>query len=226
MGNPTLTAGEQLTIPLALAYTTYFSASASPSYTVQAGDTWSSITQSIYGTSDANAVAALQDDLGDPTLTAGTQLTELPSTLTYSPTDATTVVPAYIVQPGDTWDSIATKLYFDSSGASQLATDLGNPPLVAGTALTQLPQVLTYISTETAYGFPQTSYTVKAGDTWASITQTLYGSSDPNLISEVQNYFGNETPTVGTVLSALRHLSNSPASATTMSFMPTSTSTR
>ncbi|HEX9811922.1 MAG TPA: DUF6531 domain-containing protein, partial [Burkholderiales bacterium] len=37
-----------------------------PYYTVQAGDTWASITQTIYGTSDAEAIAALQAATGNP----------------------------------------------------------------------------------------------------------------------------------------------------------------
>ena len=81
MGNPALTAGNQLTaLPSTLSVTT----SVPAYYTVQAGNTWATITQTVYGTSDANALAALQAALGNPTLTTGLRLT-VPSSLTYTP---------------------------------------------------------------------------------------------------------------------------------------------
>ncbi len=80
MSNPTLTAGMHLapvpaTLTVMPAVPTY--------YVVQSGDTWSSITLALYGTSNAAAVTALQTALGNPALTTGTWLTT-PSTLDYS----------------------------------------------------------------------------------------------------------------------------------------------
>jgi len=83
MGNPALTAGAHLTglpatlnVPISQTVPAY--------YTVPAGATWSSIAQAVYGTSDANAIAALQVATGNPALSTGLHLV-VPSTLTYSP---------------------------------------------------------------------------------------------------------------------------------------------
>src|SRR5258706_6849765 len=59
-----------------------------PYYTVAGGDTWTSITQTVYGTSSANAAAALQSSLGNPALTAGARLT-VPQTISFT-ADSTT----------------------------------------------------------------------------------------------------------------------------------------
>ena len=82
MGNPALTAGAHLTglpatltVPVTQTVTAY--------YAVPAGATWSSIAQAVYGTSDANAIAALQVATGNPPLSTGLHLA-VPSTLTYS----------------------------------------------------------------------------------------------------------------------------------------------
>lgn len=82
LGNPALTAGVDLSgFPAQLSVT----ASVPAYYTVQSGNSWSSITQTIYGTSDVNAVAALQAALGSPVLSAGVRLT-VPLTLNYGGT--------------------------------------------------------------------------------------------------------------------------------------------
>lgn len=93
LGNPTLSTGLQLVgLPSTLSVTTSTTVTVPAYYTVQEGDTWASITNSIYGVSDAAAIAALQQQLGNPSLTAGAQLT-VPLTLSYestSPQGATT----------------------------------------------------------------------------------------------------------------------------------------
>ncbi len=72
MGNPTLSEGFQLTgWPATLDVTT----TVPVYYTVQSGDTWGDITLAIYGTSDADVIAALQTALGTPTLSTGLELT-------------------------------------------------------------------------------------------------------------------------------------------------------
>ncbi len=84
LGNPSIAAGQRLySIPATLSVTTtvpYY-------YTVQSGNSWSGITQSIYGTTDANAITALQTALGTSTLTVGARLT-VPMTLSYTTSGA------------------------------------------------------------------------------------------------------------------------------------------
>jgi len=82
MGNPPLTAGNHLTgMPSTLTVTETQTVPAY--YVVPAGATWTSITQAVYGTSDAAAVAALQSATSGLTLTAGLHLT-VPLTLSYT----------------------------------------------------------------------------------------------------------------------------------------------
>ena len=80
LGNPSIASGQRLyNIPATLSVATtvpYY-------YTVQSGNTWSGITLSIYGTTDANAITALQTALGTTTLTVGARLT-VPMTLSYT----------------------------------------------------------------------------------------------------------------------------------------------
>jgi YD repeat-containing protein len=185
-GNPTLTAGLQLSnLPSTLNYTV------APYYSVPAGATWTSITQALYGTSTASAVSALQSQQGNPSLTAGLQLTNLPSTLNY------TVPPYYTVPAGATWTSITQALYGTSvAGAvSALQSQQGNPTLTTGLRLTNLPSTLNY--TVAPY------YTVPAGATWTSITQALYGTSHANAVSALQSQQGNPTLTTGLRLTNL-----------------------
>src|SRR6202011_3350017 len=73
MGNPALTAGAHLTgLPATLTVPTVETVPAY--YIVPAGATWASITQAVYGTTDANAVTALQAATGNPALTTGLHL--------------------------------------------------------------------------------------------------------------------------------------------------------
>ncbi|HXH11960.1 MAG TPA: RHS repeat domain-containing protein, partial [Alphaproteobacteria bacterium] len=102
---------------------------------------------------------------------------------------------SYTIQPSDTWSSIAATLYGSSSVADELQTALDNPPLTAGNRLTNLPGSLTDTVTTTTTVAPY--YTVQASDTWASITQTVYGTSDANAVSTLQSSLGNPTLTTG-----------------------------
>jgi YD repeat-containing protein len=80
-GSPALKVGLELTdVPTTLKVTNATAASAN--YTVPAGATWLSITQAIYDTTDANAIAALQAATGSPVLTSGLNLV-VPLTLSY-----------------------------------------------------------------------------------------------------------------------------------------------
>ena len=184
-----------------------------PYYTVQAGDTWASITQALYGTSDPNAVAALQAAMGDTPLAAGEQLSRLPTDLNYTPSIPITLPSTYIVQAGDTWTTIAEALYGTWEVADELQSALGNPTLTAGATLANLPTSLSLMDGNTNL---QPYYTVQDGDTWASIAQALYGTSDPNAAAALQAALGN--PTLG----AGEHLMLIPAS---LSYTTTTTTT-
>ena len=261
LGNPTLAAGEVLTVP-----STGLVAVA-PNYTVQVGDTWASIAKVLFGTSDPNAAAALQAALGNLTLSAGEQLSGIPTSLFYEPTTTVSVQPYYTVQAGDSWASIAQQLYGTSAVASELQAALGSPALTSGTVLVGLPTDLTYTTTASgakglnnspsltptqtqtqsnsaalnssdvsttqtqmqsesatlnSSGLPTTkletvgvtdeltlllqndtttiatsppsSYTVQSGDTWASIAQRIYGTTDPNAGPALQAAMGSPAP--------------------------------
>src|ERR1051325_646826 len=93
----TPTAGERLTgLPGTLTVTTTQSVTVPAYYLVPANATWPGITQTVYGTSDANAVAALQAATG-PTLQQDLHLV-VPSTLTYTPSGATSTGPTLYLQ--------------------------------------------------------------------------------------------------------------------------------
>lgn len=86
MSNPTLTTGLHLENPPT---TLVVSPQVPTHYIVQSGDTWASITLALYGTNAAQAVAALQAVLGEPTLAVGAML-YIPSELNYSVPDEET----------------------------------------------------------------------------------------------------------------------------------------
>ena len=114
-----------------------------PYFTVPGGATWQSIANTLYGVNSAEAGAALQAALGNPALTTGAHLTNLPATL-HVPVMIT--VPAYYtVQSGDTWASITETIYDtdDPAAIEALQDALGNPTLSTGLKLT-VPMTLTY----------------------------------------------------------------------------------
>ena len=206
LGDPTLSAGEQLTnLPLSLAYTVSVNAVSAESYTVQLGDTWASITQAIYGTSDPNAAAALQAALFNPTLIFGEQLTGLPAVLQFQ---ITTTVAAqqqapYTVQADDTWATITAALYgtSDPNAAAALQAALGDPALVAGEQLENIPSTLSF--TTTASSTPRPVYVVQPGDNWASVTLMIYGTANDQAAAALQALLGNPTLTAGEQLTGL-----------------------
>jgi hypothetical protein len=92
----------------------------------------------------------------------------------------------YQVQEGDSWASIAKRLYGTSDVSQALQTALGNPTLAAGVLLANIPSTLTpSVVTVPAY------YTVHSGDTWASITLALYGTSDANAVAALRAATGD-----------------------------------
>ena len=166
-------------------------------YVIPSGATWASIATALYGT--ANAASALQTALGNPTLTAGNWLTQLPASLAYTTTTTTTVPAYYTIKSGDTWSSIATALYGTANVAGALQSALNNPTLTVGNTLTGFPSSLPYTTTTTttvpAY------YTVQSSDTWASIATTLYGTA--NAANALKNALNSPTLTAGLQLTGL-----------------------
>ncbi|MDQ8021661.1 MAG: LysM peptidoglycan-binding domain-containing protein [Moraxellaceae bacterium] len=102
--------------------------------------------------------------------------------------------PYYTVPSAATWASIAQALYGTASAASALQTVLGNPALTAGVNLTGMPASLN-VTTTTSMDVPA-HYLVKTGDTWATITQAIYGTSSPAAVSALQAVLGNPALTV------------------------------
>ena len=209
LGNPALTAGAQLTgFPPTLSVTTTVTVPAY--YTVQQGNTWATITQNVYGTSDANAQLALRDAVGNPALAVGAHIT-MPSSIRYagasgtttatansavlSTTITTTVPPYYTVTGTDTWTSITQNVYGTSNAnaVAALQAALSNPTLSSGLKL-NVPASISYNVATTssansaALSYTQTTtvppyYTVTGTDNWTSITQNVYGTSNANAVA-------------------------------------------
>ena len=120
---------------------------ASQSYLVQAGDSWATIAQALYGVGSTAAANALSQALGNPALSAGTSLTDLPAQLSVTTTSTGTVAPYYVVQAGDTWTTITQRVYGTSHTAAVAALQaaLGNTALAAGAHLS-VPSTLSYSS--------------------------------------------------------------------------------
>lgn len=99
----------------------------------------------------------------------------------------------YTIQSGDTWASIGAYLYGSSAVASQLQTALGNQSLTPGQELEYFPATITVTTEQTVPAY----YIVQAGDTWASIAQTVYGTSAAEAVAALQSATGNPTLTTG-----------------------------
>ena len=209
LGTQTLTPGAALNLPATINYVTTANVTVGPYYTVQSGDTWASIAQSLYGTSDPNAAAALQAAEGNPTLSVGVQLMSLPATLTWSSPVTVTVPPYYVVQSGDTWAWIAGELYDSRALGSELQNALGNPTLTAGEHLTNLPSSLSETLTTSSVIPP--NYTVGQGATWAGVTAAIYGTSDPLAVAALQAALGNPTLSAGEQLALPSSLTFQPS---------------
>jgi len=121
----------------------------------------------------------------------------------------------YVVQSGDTWNSIALALYGTSDVADELAAAFGNPTLAPSLPLEDLPQALVDLDAVSSESVAidlnvahntelqevtttvPAYYVVQSGDTWSSIAATVYGSSDSALVSALQTATGSPTLTVG-----------------------------
>jgi len=163
---------------------------AAPYYEVKSGDTFSSIAQTLYGTS--LLADELQATLGNPSLIAGTRFTDLPVSLTDTVINTITVPAYYTVQANDSFNSIAQYLYGSSLVGDELQTAVGNPVLTAGSRLAALQGSLTNTVTVAPY------YTVQSGDTFSSIAEVVYGTASAG--SALQAALGNPALTVGTRL--------------------------
>ena len=200
LGDPPLVDGTVLqNLPSSLNYPTTITVTVPPYYVVQAGDTWASIAQALYGSSDA--ASELESFLGNPPLNAGERLSNLPASLSYLANLNAAAQPFYTVQADDTWASIAQTLYGTAAVVSELQTALGDPSLSAGEQLTNLPLSLAY--TVTVNALNTETYTVQLGDTWSSITQAIYGTSDPNAAAALQAALFNPTLTFNERLTGL-----------------------
>jgi hypothetical protein len=112
-----------------------------PYYLVPAGATWQSLANALYAIDSAAAAEALQAAMANPTLTTGLKLQAPPATLVVTP-----AVPThYIIQSGDTWQSITLALYGTnrSEATRALWIQLGRPTLIVGQSLV-IPSELAY----------------------------------------------------------------------------------
>lgn len=160
LGFPPLIEGSELTgFPETLTLTTTTTETVPPFYRVLETDTPQSIATLLYGSADAanDMLAAL----GNPTLTAGTELTGFPATLNLTTPITVNAPPHYTVKSGDTWDSIAMALYGAKVGP-ELQAALGNPALDPGARLTNFPATLTVASSNG--GTNRWTVEVKEGD--------------------------------------------------------------
>lgn len=114
-------------------------------YLVPAGATWRSLAATLYGVDSEAAAEALEASMGEATLTTGLHLEALPATLVVTPPVPT----YYIVQSGDTWQSITLALYGAdrSEAATALWNYVGQPTLTVGQSLA-IPSQLDYTINE------------------------------------------------------------------------------
>lgn len=113
----------------------------------------------------------------------------------------TTSTLAYVVQSGDTWNSIALALYGSTSVASQLQAALGNPTLAVDVELIELPASLSVTTNDTVTVPPY--YLIPSGATWRSIANTLYGVDSVAAGTALQTAMGNPALTAGNHLTSL-----------------------
>lgn len=98
-----------------------------PYYTVQSGDTWTSIASTVYGSADSSLVAALQAALGNPALTPGLHLT-VAQTLSYGSGGSGIATEVIVASPL----GLVTTLMNDTSGR---LIGVRSPTLPGGTSL-------------------------------------------------------------------------------------------
>ncbi len=204
MGNASLQAGQHLTqLPINLTYSTGAVVSVPPFYQVQADDSWSSIALALYG----NALAAdeLQAAMGNPSLSSGVKLQNLPAQLHFTQTvEGVPVPPYYRITINDTWQHIAQTLYglqdadsntLDAAGHA-LELLMGHPNLLPSAKLTNFPSQLNYT---VAIALPA-YYRVGSNDSWASICNTLYHTTDAAAVAALQAAMGAPALTAGSAL--------------------------
>ena len=190
MGNPALATNVELTnFPATITISQSWAAH----YLVPAGATWQSIASALYGINSAAAGTALQTALGNPSISAGARLVNIPATLTVTVTGPVTVPPYYSIPSGASWQSIANAIYGINSAAagSALQTAMGNPPLTAGNRLTSLPATISIVTSLAPH------YLVPAGATWQSVAYALYGVNSAEAGARLQTVLSNPALTTG-----------------------------
>src|SRR6266581_4475733 len=103
---------------------------------------------------------------------------------------------------GDTWASLATTLYGSANVADELQAALGNPSLAFDRSIDNYPAIgplpLSLTDTVATIITVPPYYLVQAGDTWAGISQKLYGTNA--LASQLQAFYNNVALAAGTRL--------------------------
>jgi flagellar hook-basal body protein len=176
-----------------------------PFYEIQAGEADIQVlAQVLYN--DVGVADALATALAGQEIAVGAELTNLPSTLSFTTTTTETVPLHYKVRAADlngdlSYDAVANRLYSAPNGGADLMAALqaaGSPvpDLVEGLELANLPSTLT-LSTPIAVPV-DAFYAVKDGDTFESIAETLYGSR--GFGAQLQEALGNPTLVPGTRL--------------------------
>jgi YD repeat-containing protein len=218
MSNRALTVGDKLTpLPSSLTFTLQ-QVTVPAYYRIQTNDTWQNVVYRVYHTSEPAAAETLRQALGNPSLVAGEKLTGLPQILSYQ---VTTAVPQYyLVNSGDSWESIVSAVYHttDPEAALKLKSTMGSPALTAGKKLSGLPATLNYTTSATV--ILDSTYVIKTGDTWAGITQALYHTAEPAAVAALKAALGSPNLTPGAKLSKVPATLSFAVNATNVSVPP------
>jgi YD repeat-containing protein len=198
LGNPSLTAGNVLrNLPQQLSVTTSVQVPVTPYYTVLAADTWSTITQAIYGSSSPGAVAALQAALGNPTLQTGAHLL-VPLTLSISTGEKLTTFTNTAISGGTRTD-VQNPLGFVTSYTQDAAGRLTivQSPTVNGARLetryaydadgnvTSITEDPTGLNRVTTFGYDANGNVLSSRDNLGNTVTRTYNSAN-QLLTETQ----------------------------------------
>ena len=203
VGYPALNTGARLAgLPDPLTFLGTTTITVPPYYTIPTGASWQSIANAIYGINSVDAGIALQTAMGNPALTAGNDLVNLPATITTSQSYAA----HYLVPAGASWQSIANTLYGVNSAAAGTALQaaLGDPSIAAGARLVNIPGTLPVTTTATVTVPPY--FTIPSGASWQAIAYAVYGIDSMAAGNALQTAMGNPALTAG------NRLTNFPAS--------------
>ena len=116
----------------------------------------------------------------------GTQTTESVYSVRYN----ANATPYYTLPSGGDWASVANTLYGTAGLADQLSAGRS---YVAGMRISGMASSLVHTLNTVVPAY----YSVQAGDTWAAITQEVYGTSDPAAVSALRSRLGDPALTAG-----------------------------